>query len=118
MVASHGRVLLSVPFGAGNLAELLGETLLVLVLLHVLQVPFDLRLELVEWVALGLVLCAALLEGRGRYCVLSVRLLHVNLQVTEVVLEPVRRRLFQVNSHELQRSPFEFGELLENKVDQ
>ena len=118
MVPRHCCVLLAILLGPRNLSKLLCKALLILVLLHVLQVPLDLRLELVEWIALGLVLVAALLEGRGRYRVLPVRLLHVHLQVPQVVLEPVGRRLFQVNSHELQRSPFEFGELLKKKDDQ
>ena len=103
MVPGHRRILLSVSLRSRHFSELLREALLVLILFHVLQVPFDLRLELIERGQLLLVLGRALLIRRARRAkrVLPIRFLQVYLQVAQIVLEPVGRRLLQIDAHEL-----------------
>ena len=87
VVPRHGGVLLPISLRiARDFSELLGETLLVLILLHILEISLDLRLELVERIQLGFVLSRALLSAEG---VLSVTLLKVDLQIPEIVLQPV-----------------------------
>ena len=114
MVPRHGCVLLTVTLCPWHLAELLREGLLILVFLHILQIPLNLRLELIEWIEHGLVFCGALLvRGSCRAeCVISVHLFEVDLHVPQVVLEPVWRRLLQINAHVLQGAPVEFRELI------
>lgn len=89
------------------------------ILLHIFQIPPYLRLELVEWIALRLVGCivagranSSELKSRGAGSSgLPIGLLHEGLQVTQVVFEPVRRRLLQVDAHIFQGSALKFGEL-------